>query len=114
MRYLASHGIELHAQVVLCPTINDGSTLRRTISDLAELYPNLTSVAVVPVVFTELHNYKHLMTSVTDDFSRALIKEMRPLQREFRRRFGNTFVFLADEFYLRAGLPLPGRAHYGD
>jgi putative radical SAM enzyme (TIGR03279 family) len=114
MRYLASHGIELHAQIVLCPTINDGMTLRRTINDLAELYPNLTSVAVVPVVFTELHNYKHLMTSVTDDFSRALIKEMRPLQREFRRRFGNTFVFLADEFYLRAGLPLPGRAHYGD
>jgi putative radical SAM enzyme (TIGR03279 family) len=114
MRYLASHGVELHAQIVLCPTINDGQTLRRTVNDLAELHPNLTSVAVVPVVFTKLHNYKHLMTGVTDEFSRALIKEVRPMQREFRRRFGNTFVFLADEFYLRAGLPLPGRAHYGD
>ncbi|HKP84791.1 MAG TPA: DUF512 domain-containing protein [Blastocatellia bacterium] len=114
MRYLAEHGIELHAQIVLCPTINDGQTLRRSVNDLAELHPHLTSVAIVPVVFTKLHNYRDLMTEVTDEFSRALIKEMRPLQREFRRRFGNTFVFLADEFYLRAGARLPARAHYGD
>jgi putative radical SAM enzyme (TIGR03279 family) len=114
LKYLASRDIELHAQIVLCPTINDGAALLKTINDLAELHPSLTSVAVVPVVFTALHNYKHLMTAVTDDFSRALIKQMRPLQREFRRRFGNTFVFLADEFYLRASARLPGRAHYGD
>ena len=42
MRYLAEHGIELHAQIVLCPTINDGEVLKRTIDDLAELYPGLT------------------------------------------------------------------------
>lgn len=114
MRYLADHAVDLHAQIVLCPTINDGAVLHRTIDDLAELYPALASVAVVPVVFTELHNYKDRMTAVTDDFARALIKEMRPRQREFRARRGSTFVFLADEFYLRAGLRLPGRAHYGD
>ena len=114
MRYLASHGIELHAQIVLCPTINDGDVLKRTIDDLAELYPSLTSVAVVPVVFTKLHNYRERMTAVTGEFCRALIKQARPWQREFRRKLGNTFVFLADEFYLRAGAPLPGRAHYGD
>jgi putative radical SAM enzyme (TIGR03279 family) len=114
MRYLAAHGIELHAQIVLCPTINDGAVLRRTIDDLAELYPSLTSVAIVPVVFTELHNYKDRMTAVTHGFAHDLIKEMRPVQRAFREKLGSTFVFLADEFYLRAGLPLPGRAHYGD
>jgi putative radical SAM enzyme (TIGR03279 family) len=113
MRYLIENGIELHAQIVLCPTINDKEALARTISDLAGLHPGLTSVAVVPVVFTKLHNYGHLLTAVTGRYSRDLIKEMRPLQREFLRRFGSTFVFLADEFYLRAGLPLPGRAHYG-
>ncbi|MCI0488723.1 MAG: DUF512 domain-containing protein [Blastocatellia bacterium] len=114
MRYLSEQGIELHAQIVLCPTINDGEVLRRTVSDLAELHPGLTSVAIVPVVFTRLHNYRHLMKAVTDDYARALVKEVRPLQREFRRRLGQTFVFLADEFYMRAGLSLPGRAHYGD
>jgi putative radical SAM enzyme (TIGR03279 family) len=114
MAYLNEQGIELHAQIVLCPTINDGEVLQRTIQDLSGLYPGLTSVAVVPVVFTKLHNYAHRMTAVTNDYARQVIEEMRPLQRQFRNRFGNTFVFLADEFYLRAGLPLPGRAHYGD
>jgi putative radical SAM enzyme (TIGR03279 family) len=114
MRYLAEQGIELHAQIVLCPTINDGEVLRRTIYDLAELHPSLTSVAVVPVVFTKLHNYSHRMTAVTDDYAREIIKEARPWQREFRKRLNNTFVFLADEFYLRAGIRLPGRTHYGD
>jgi putative radical SAM enzyme (TIGR03279 family) len=114
MRYLADNRIELHAQIVLCPTINDGPVLRRTVEELAELHPQLTSVAVVPVVFTKLHNYHHLLTSVTGDYARALIREVRPWQREFRRRLGSTFLFLADEFYLRAGRRVPGRAHYGD
>jgi putative radical SAM enzyme (TIGR03279 family) len=114
MRYLAEQGIELHAQIVLCPTINDGDVLKRTIDDLAKLHPALSSVAVVPVVFTKLHNYSDRLTAVSNEFCEALIKEIRPLQREFRRRLRTTFVFLADEFYLRAGILLPGRAHYGD
>jgi putative radical SAM enzyme (TIGR03279 family) len=114
MRYLTGHGIELHAQIVLCPTINDGAVLRRTAEDLAELHPGLTSVAVVPVVFTKLHNYRALLTPVTSQYARALVRQMRPVQREFKSRFGQPFLFLADEFYLKGGLPLPGRAHYGD
>ena len=114
MRYLNEQGIELHAQIVLCPTINDGEVLERTIEDLAGLYPGMKSVAVVPVVFTSLHNYRDLMKPFTDDLARDLIREVKPIQRRFRERFGTTFVFLADEFYLRAGLPVPGRAHYGE
>ncbi|MEW6206947.1 MAG: DUF512 domain-containing protein [Acidobacteriota bacterium] len=114
MRYLADHHIDLHAQIVLCPGINDGEVLKRTINDLSSLHPQLSSAAVVPVVFTRLHNYHHLLTAVTDQYARDLISEMRPLQREFRRRLGSTFVFLADEFYLRAGLRVPGREYYGD
>jgi putative radical SAM enzyme (TIGR03279 family) len=114
MRYLAEQGIDLHAQIVLCPLINDGEVLSRTINDLASLHPHLTSVAIVPVVFTRLHNYRDRLTAVTAEFSRDLIRRVKPIQREFRRRFDSTFVFLADEFYLRAGIPLPGRPHYGD
>lgn len=114
MRYLKEQGIDLHAQIVLCPTINDGEVLKRTVNDLAELFPELTSVAVVPVVFTKLHNYAHLMTAVTPEFCRALIQEVTGWQQAFRKRFGNTFVYLADEFYLRTGVPLPSRRHYGE
>ncbi len=114
MRYLADRNIDLHAQIVLCPGINDSDVLKRTVSDLSTLHPQLSSVAVVPVVFTRLHNYHHLLTAVTDRYARDLIREMRPLQREFHRRLGSTFVFLADEFYLRAGRRVPARSHYGE
>jgi NifB/MoaA-like Fe-S oxidoreductase len=53
------------------------------------------------------------MTAVTSEFARQIVGDLRPLQRSYRSRFGTTFVFLADEFYLRAGINLPGRAHYG-
>lgn len=114
MRYLAQHGIGLHAQIVLCPTINDRAVLQKTVQDLAELYPSLSSIAIVPVVVTDLHNYRHLLTPVTGDYSRELILTVKPWQSEYRRRFGSSFVFLADEFYLRAGMSVPGTAHYGD
>lgn len=114
MQYLAEHGIELHAQIVLCPTINDGEVLRRTLEDLATLHPSLTSVAIVPVVFTKLHNYRHLLTPVSDEYSRRLIEQIGEIQKDFVKRFGSTFAFLADEFYLRAGLPLPEKSHYGE
>lgn len=114
LRWLAEHGIDLHAQIVLCPTINDGQVLRRTVDELAALHPMLKSIAVVPVVVTDLHNYRHLLNPVTDDYARLMIRDVRPWQREFRRRLGSTFVFLADEFYLRAGCEVPGAAHYGD
>jgi putative radical SAM enzyme (TIGR03279 family) len=114
LRFLAGHRIDLHAQIVLCPGINDGDALEKTVRDLALLYPSLTSIAVVPVVVTSLHNYRHLLTPVTNEYSRTLIKQVRGWQREFRSRFGSAFVFLADEFYLRAGLQVPGEAHYGD
>jgi putative radical SAM enzyme (TIGR03279 family) len=114
LRYLSGQGIELHAQIVLCPGINDGEVLRKTVDDLAELYPGLRSIAVVPVVVTRLHNYRNLITLVSDEYSRGLIQRVSRWQRDFRKKFGVTFVFLADEFYLRAGKPVPGPEHYGD
>ena len=114
MRFLAGNGIALHAQIVLCPTINDGDVLRRTADDMASLHPALGSVAVVPVVFTKLHNYRHLLTPVTGDYAADLIRRVGPWQREFKKRFGTNFIFLADEFYLKAGLPIPAASHYGD
>lgn len=114
MRYLSANGIELHAQIVLCPGINDGAVLKRTIDDLATLHPGLKSVAVVPVVFTKLHNYRDRLTAVTDAFSRSLIREARRWQRDLQSQKGTTFVFLADEFYLRSGLQIPGASHYGE
>src|SRR5215510_3637006 len=113
MRQLLDAGIEIHAQVVLCPKINDGDILRRTIYDLAELHPQVRSVAIVPLGLTR-YNIDARLTRVTPDSCRRTIEEVSAIQKRLRRRLGTTFAFLGDEIYLRAGQNVPHRNHYGD
>ena len=113
MQRLMDAGIEIHAQVVLCPKINDGEILRRTINDLAALHPKVTSVAIVPLGLTRYLNDPRL-TPVTPEFCREIIREVTDMQRDFRARLGTTFAFLGDEIYLKAGRAIPPRKHYGE
>ncbi len=113
IRQILDAGIEIHAQVVLCPTINDGEVLRKTIADLADLHPRVSSVAIVPLGLTRYLNDPRL-TPVTPEFCRRTIREVTRIQSGLRARLGTTFAFLGDEIYLRAGRAVPGRQHYGD
>jgi putative radical SAM enzyme (TIGR03279 family) len=113
MKALLDAGIEIHAQVVLCPGINDGPVLEQTIRDLAADYPRISSVAIVPLGLTR-YNTDSRLTAVTPEFCRKTIDHITKLQRELRKRLGNNFAFLGDEIYLRAGASVPSRAHYGD
>ncbi|MBV9959699.1 MAG: DUF512 domain-containing protein [Acidobacteria bacterium] len=113
MQQLLDAGIEIHAQVVLCPEINDGEILRRTIEDLAALHPQVKSVAIVPLGLTR-YNTDERLTAVTPEFCRRTIAELEPLQQELRERLGTTFAFLGDEIYVKAGRTVPTRKHYGD
>ena len=113
MQRLMDAGIEIHAQVVLCPEINDRRVLRRTIRDLAALHPRIKSVAIVPLGLTR-YNTDQRLTPVTPAFCRRVIREVTQIQQELRKQLGTTFAFLGDEIYIRAGRPLPGRKHYGD
>jgi len=113
MRCMLDAGIEIHAQVVLCPKINDDEILEKTIHDLAELYPGVSSVAIVPLGLTRYLNDPRL-TPVTPDFCRRTIEQVTKIQSDLRARLGTNFAFLGDEIYLRAGVVVPGRKHYGD
>jgi putative radical SAM enzyme (TIGR03279 family) len=113
MRRMMDAGIEIHAQVVLCPEINDGDVLRKTIEDLAAEYPRVRSVAVVPLGLTR-YNTDERLTPVTPEWCRKIIREVSALQRELHARLGTNFAFLGDEIYLRAGKSVPARRHYGD
>jgi putative radical SAM enzyme (TIGR03279 family) len=113
LKFLLDNDIEIHAQVVLCPTINDGRQLEKTLRDLAAHYPKIVSTAVVPVALTR-YNTDERLTKVTPEFCRRTIKEVERLQKEFRRDLGVTFAFLGDEIYIKAGLPIPSRRHYGN
>jgi putative radical SAM enzyme (TIGR03279 family) len=112
MRYFIERGIEIHAQVVLCPQLNDGAQLVKTIHDLAALHPGVVSTAIVPLGITDNHKYRAKLTPVTDEYCGQIIDQITPIQEELRKRLGTVFAFLGDEFYLRAGRPIPPRAHY--
>ena len=109
---LLDAGIEVHAQVVLCPEINDGDVLKKTIMDLAAEFPRITSVAIVPLGLTR-YNTDPRLTRVTPEFCRRVIDQVRPIQKELREKLGINFALLGDEIYLRAGRRIPGRSHYG-
>jgi len=113
LEFLLANDIEIHAQVVLCPEINDGKILEKTLRDLAAHYPKVISTAVVPVALTR-YNTDERLTRVTPEFCRRTIAEVEKLQKEFRKNLGVTFAFLGDEIYIKAGLPIPPKRHYGN
>ena len=112
LRRLLDNEIEIHAQVVLCPEINDGQQLEKTLRDLAAEYPKIVSTAIVPVALTR-YNKDERLTRVTGEFCRRTIEQVGELQEEFRRDLGTTFAFLGDEIYIKAGFDIPSREHYG-
>lgn len=112
LQFLLDNDIEIHAQVVLCPEINDGVVLEKTLRDLASHHPKVVSTAVVPVALTR-YNIDERLTRVTPAFCQRTIKEVEKLQKEFRKTLGTTFAFLGDEIYLKAGVEIPSRRHYG-
>ena len=113
LKRLLDAGIEIHAQVVLCPGINDDEVLLKTIHDLAAEYPRITSMAIVPLGLTR-YNTDTRLTPVTPGFCRDVVHQLAIVQEQLRSRLGTNFAFLGDEIYLRAGLGVPGRSHYGE
>ncbi len=110
--FLARGGIELHAQIVLCPEWNDGEHLEKTLADLAARFPAVQSVAVVPLGLTGHREELTALRTVTPAEAVGLLVSEKRWEKEFRSRLGVAFVYLADEFYLLAGAPLPSAARY--
>jgi putative radical SAM enzyme (TIGR03279 family) len=112
LRRMAASRITLHCQVVVCPGLNDGSHLARTVEDLADLFPAAASVALVPVGLTAHREGLPPLTPPTPADARDLIATTECWQRAYRHRLGTRFVFPSDEFFLLANLPVPGAGYY--
>ena len=112
LRYLADHGIELHAQIVLVPGYNDGGMLAQTILDLYDLHERLFSVSIVPVGLTAHRRALTSLRPVTPPEARQLARQTARWQRTFRETIGRGFVYLSDEVYLLAGLDFPDEEAY--
>ena len=114
MRMLHEHGIQFHGQIVLCPGINDGEVLKKTIEDTAELFPSACSLAIVPIGMTCHRDGLPSMDPVTPEIAASVIRMADEFQRRFIRNFGKRFVYPSDEFYCLSCIPLPADEAYED
>jgi putative radical SAM enzyme (TIGR03279 family) len=113
MRRLTSSGIELHGQIVVCPGINDGAELARSLEMLAGLRPGLLSVAVVPVGLTAHRSGLPPLRAVSREEARETLSLLARMRRSLGDREEEPFAVAADEYYLLAGKAIPGRHAYG-
>ena len=111
---LTRAGIVLHCQIVLCPGINDGSVLQRSIQDLSEFYPKIASLAVVPVGLTKHRDNLPRLAAVGSADAGSCLETINMYQQRYLPHKGSRFVFAADEMYLLAGLDIPPLAEYED
>lgn len=109
---LASRGTQLNGQLVLCPGINDGDELRRTLRDLKHLAPAMQSVAAVPVGLTKYRDHLPHLDPYTAETAGAVIDIIESFAAECRKDLGTGFIYASDEFYLLAGRPLPPEDAY--
>jgi putative radical SAM enzyme (TIGR03279 family) len=114
LKELADARITMHTQVVLCPGINDGEALQQTVADLAGLYPRVASLAIVPVGITRHRRGLPKLDSVTSDYAARFIDDWQPRMAGLSSQLESPFLFLSDEFYIKAGLSFPPLESYGD
>jgi len=114
LRRVADAGIDIDAQVVLCRGINDGAELDRTLRDLLAYYPALRSVSIVPAGLTRYREELYPLSPYTKEECRAIIRQVDTFGEECKKKFGTRIFYLADEFYIRAGLPMPEYDYYED
>ena len=117
LRRLGEMGIQTHTQLVLCPGINDGEHLDRSISDLAQLYPHVQTVGVVPVGLTRYRSNSHYqikldMRPYRPEEADDVIARVEVHQRRFREEWDVNFAYLSDEWYIMAGREIPPAKEY--
>ncbi|MBE9202898.1 TIGR03279 family radical SAM protein [Synechocystis salina LEGE 06099] len=118
LAWFQARRLQIHAQVVVCPGINDGIHLERSLRDLAQFHqgetPAVISVAVVPVGLTRFRPQEDELSPVSRSKAREVIAQVQALQKEFAQQLGSNFAWLADEWFLIARQPLPPESHYED
>ncbi len=112
MKKFAEAGLYMNCQIVLCPTYNDKDELDRTINDLASLLPYTQSLSVVPVGLSAHREGLCRLTPFDKEGSLSVVRQVEKHQKRLLEKHGTRFVYLADEFYLNAGLPIPTADEY--
>ncbi len=112
LKYFTDNKIRFHTQIVVCPGYNDKKELSKTISDLHRFYPNVLSIAVVPVGLTMYQEQS--IRPVGEEEAKDILNVIGYFQRKFRKKHGDPFVYGADELYIKAKIPFPKLRDYRD
>jgi putative radical SAM enzyme (TIGR03279 family) len=112
LNWLASLEIPFHAQLVICPGINDGEALTQSLDDLAKLRPYCESIAVIPVGLTQHRGNLPDLVSVTSETAQAVLLRLEAFWGDSPDL--KEFAFASDEFYVLAKRPLPQYTSYGE
>ncbi len=112
LKQLIDKGIRFHTQVVVCPGINDGAHLDKTLDDLFSLYHGVISVGVVPVGVTKYRHHLPGIKSFDERMAGEILQYIHTRQREILGKSGSRFVFAADEFYILAKWDFPSLVEY--
>ncbi|MFW5813271.1 MAG: DUF512 domain-containing protein [Fibrobacterota bacterium] len=112
LRFLEENGISFHTQFVVCPGYNDGAVLEKSVEDLFSYGQSLLSIAVVPVGLTRFR--KEPLDAVDRQKASEVCEQMGTISDRMAQKNGGRKLFLADEFFIRAGLPIPPASYYED
>jgi putative radical SAM enzyme (TIGR03279 family) len=114
--WFEKNSIQIHAQIVVCPDINDGEILEKSIFELAKFYKKssqtVLSVAIVPVGLTKFRPENDGLKSIDSEYAIKTIKQVEKIQASLQVTHGTRFCWLADEWYLIAGINLPSYKSY--
>ena len=114
IKQIADAGTEINTQLVLCPGINDGEELKRSIKDLESLFPSIRTISCVPVGITKFREGLFPLRCYSKEEAEEVIDIIEGYAQEFFQKYGKRFVYASDEFYLTAQRELPPYEYYGD
>lgn len=112
LQLLFDAGIQVHTQIVCCPGYNDGEILAKSFHDLYAQYPNVLTMAVVPVGTTKHREHLTQLATFTKEQAAEVVEQVTAWQERCRKETGKTFIYLGDEFYLLAEKPFPPTEWY--
>ncbi len=112
IKVLADHHIPINGQIVLCPGLNDGKVLENTLNDLETFFPDLQSLAIVPVGITKFREGLYELEKVDKIKAREVISIVEKKRKEFKKLYGKAYVHLSDEFYIVAEMDFPSYDEY--
>ncbi|WP_411683006.1 DUF512 domain-containing protein [Clostridium thailandense] len=112
LKRMASAGIKINCQIVLCPGINDNNELEKTIGDLYKLYPNVENLAVVPVGATKFREGLYNIDLYNKETASKQLNLVSKLQEKYVKEIGVPFVRMSDEFYILAQEKIPNSEFY--